>query len=141
MRTIHHIEAPVETVFEYFYDPRKGQEVAVAPFEVGEVTLTKEEAGSFFTWKSKIGFLPMEGFDVYTDVQPSKHFVEKSSSALVGTWEYWFEPEGTGTKLTMEHRSRSVWGLRPVSTVTDLVTTQLSGKLVERVKAALETAT
>lgn len=140
MRSVHHIEAPVETVYEYFYDPRKGQEFAVTPFDLGEVKLTKEGTGSFFTWQSKLGFIPLKGFDLYTEVEPNKHIVEKSSNALVGTWEYWFEPEGSGTKVIMEHHSRSLWGLPPVSFLTDLVTTQMNEKLIGLMKESLETA-
>ena len=69
---------------------------------------------------------------------PDKHITEKSSRAMVGTWDYDFEPEGTGTKVTMTHRPRSFWALPPMSNLVDLTTTRLSKSFVQHVKATLE---
>lgn len=75
---------------------------------------------------------------MYTDVVPNTHITEKSSSALVGTWDYTFEPEGTGTKLTMEHHSRSFWGLPTMAYLGDRVTARLNEAFVRRVKDRIE---
>jgi hypothetical protein len=69
---------------------------------------------------------------------PNKHITEKSSNALVGTWDYSFESEGKGTKVTMEHHSRSFWGIPPLSTMGDLVTSRMNQSFMRRVKDHLE---
>lgn len=138
MRSTHHIEAPVETVFDFFLDPRKSAEL-FSPMEVRDVKMTADGVGTYASYRTKIaGLVPFEAFDVYTDVVRNKHITEKSSSALVGTWDYSFEPEGTGTKLTMEHHSRSLWGLPPMAYLGDMVTARLNESFVRRVKDRIE---
>ena len=77
---------------------------------------------------------------MYTDVVPNRHITEKSSSALVGTWDYSFEPEGTGTKLTMEHHGRSFWRLPLMSNLMDLATSRMTESYMRRVKDRLESS-
>jgi len=46
MRTDYHIEAPVETVFEFFYDPRKQEEITFGNYELGSSSPRREWAPS-----------------------------------------------------------------------------------------------
>lgn len=138
MRSVHHIEAPVETVFDFFFDPRKSEGLDPFGTEYREVKMTKEGTGSYFSWRVKMAGVPLEGFDVYTDVVPNKHITDKSSNALVGTWDYTFEPEGSGTKLTMEHHSRSFWGIPPLGYLNDLALTRMTESFMRQVKDRLE---
>ena len=137
MRTVHHIEAPVETVFDFFLDPRKGAEL-FPETQVREVRTTPDGIGTYTSYHAKLAGIPFDSFSAYTEVVPNRHITEKSSNALVGTWEYDFEPEGTGTRLTMEHHSRSVWGMPPLSFLNDLVVTRMNEPFVTRVKDHLE---
>ena len=137
MRTVHHIEAPIETVFEFFADPRKSVEL-FPDFEVTEAKVTEEGTGTYASYRGKLVGLPFETFSVLTEVVPNKHITEKSASALAGTWEYDFEPEGTGTKLTMEHHSRSFWALPGISFLNDLVVARMNEPFVLKVKEHLE---
>ena len=135
----YHIDAPVESVFGFFKDP--SNQVDSAPFsamKVYDAKETKEGVGSFYSWSVKMLGIPIEGFEVFTDVVPNKHITEKSSNAMVGTWDYTFEPEGSGTKLTMEHRQRSFWALPPLRNLSDYVTPRLTRSFIEAVKADLE---
>ena len=138
MRSVHHIEAPVETVFDFFMDPRKSAGLDPLGTEYREVRLTEEGTGSYYSWRTKMVGIPIEGFDVYTDVVPNKHITDKSSSALVGTWDYTFEPDGSGTKVTMEHHSRSFWGIPPLGYLNDLAVARMTGFLMQRVKHRIE---
>ena len=134
-----HIDAPVEKVFPFFKDPKALADISVMETEYFDVKETRQGTGTFFSWRSKIAGIPFEGFEVYTDVVPNKHITEKSSNAMVGTWDYTFEPEGSGTKLTMEHHSRSVWALPPLRNLVDFTTTRISrSTFIPRLKARLE---
>jgi uncharacterized protein YndB with AHSA1/START domain len=139
MRGTYHIEAPVKSVYDFFLDPRKSADL-FADTEIRELKMTKEGTGTYTEYRTKLAGIPIDMFSVYTEVVPNKHIVEKSSNDLVGTWDYSFEPEGTGTRVTMEHRSRSIWGMEPLSTVGDLVTTRMNASFMQRVKDRLEGA-
>lgn len=137
-RTIH-IEAPVEAVFDSFKDPAKFMELGPTGTRVDDVRITKEGVGTYMSWHSKIAGLPIRGFDVYTDVVPKKHITERSSNPLVGTWDYDFEPEGSGTKLTMEHHPGSFWRFPPLRNLVELAVGNMSASYMPRVKDAIET--
>jgi carbon monoxide dehydrogenase subunit G len=137
MRMVHHIEAPVEKVYEFFFDPRKSIDLFPG-WEVREFKMTAEGTGTYTSMHGKIAGIPVDAFSVYTEVVPNKHITEKASSAIAGTWKYDFEPEGTGTKLTMEHQSRSFWGLPPISFLGDLAVTRMNESYIQRAKERLE---
>ena len=136
MKVSHHIEAPVEKVFDLFMDI--SADSGMPGMEVVEAKATKEGVGTFMTWRVKLAGIPWTGLEVVTGYERNKHITEQSSSAIVGTWEYGFEPEGTGTQVTLVHRPRGLWAVPPLSMVVDLATTRLSAMYVGRAKAKLE---
>ncbi len=139
MKQSYYIDAPVATVFDYLKDPTKSNDLVSFDMEMRELKMTEEGTGTYTSWRTKIAGIPVEGFDVVTDFVPNKHITEKSSNAMVGTWDYTFEPEGSGTKLTMEHHSRSVWALPPLRNLVDFTTTRISrSTFIPRLKARLE---
>lgn len=139
MRSTFHIEAPVETVFDFFLDPRKSADL-FPETEIRELRMTEDGTGTYTDYHTKLAGISFDAFSVYTDVVPNKHITEKSSSAMVGTWEYDFEPEGTGTRLTMEHRSRSFWDLPPLRTLGDLFASRMNEPYMQRVKERIESS-
>lgn len=135
----YYINAPVESVFDFFKDPRN--QVESPPFsgmEVRDLTMTKEGAGTNYSWRVKMAGVPFDGFNVFTEFVPNERIVDKSSNAMVGTWEYTFAPEGSGTRLTMEHRQRSLWAMPPLRNLTDYLTPRLSRSFVDALRARLE---
>jgi hypothetical protein len=106
--------------------------------EIRELKLTEEGTGTYTSYHTKFAGFPLDVFSVFTDVVPNEHITEKSSSAMVGTWEYDFEPEGTGTKVTMEHHSRSFWDLPPLRNIGDLITARANGAYMQRMKERIE---
>lgn len=138
MRSVHHIEAPVETVFEFFKDPRKAADV-FGDMEIRELRMTEQGTGTYTSYHTKLAGIPFDAFSVLTDVVPNKHITEKSSSAAVGTWDYDFEPEGTGTKVTMEHHSRALWDLPPLRNLGDRYTARMTESYMARLRNRIET--
>ncbi len=136
-RTIH-IEAPVEKVFDVLKDPRYVPEGATMHFEITDVKLTDEGVGTYYKWASKTPVLRMEGFDVYTEFVPNQRITDRSSSAMAGDITISFEPEGTGTKVTMESRSRSFWRIPPLRQLTDLVKGMTAEQYLPAMKAEME---
>jgi ligand-binding SRPBCC domain-containing protein len=137
MRGVYHIEAPVEKVFDFFVDPRKSADLFPTT-EVRELKMTEGGTGTYTDYHTKTFGVPFDAFSVFTDVVPNKHITEKSSSAMVGIWDYTFEPEGTGTKVTMEHHSRSFWRIPPLSTLTEFTAARMNESFMQRVKERIE---
>ncbi|HEX6931007.1 MAG TPA: SRPBCC family protein [Streptosporangiaceae bacterium] len=137
MKRSFHIEAPVETVFEYLKDPTNDQDFL--GYQIDDIKVTKEGVGTYYSWHAKIAGMPLRGFEVVTEFNPNKHVTERSSNPMVGTWSYDLEPEGSGTKLTMEHKLDSFWRLPPLRNLIDLFTERMSGVYMRRVRKAIET--
>jgi uncharacterized protein YndB with AHSA1/START domain len=133
-----YIEAPVEKVFDVIKDPRYVPEGVTMHFDVTDVKLTGEGVGTYYRWVTKTPGLRIEGFDVYTEFVPNQRITDKSSSAMVGDITISFEPEGSGTKLTMEGRPRSFWRFPPLRQLTDLFKGMTADRFLPAVKAEME---
>ncbi|HEX6485297.1 MAG TPA: SRPBCC family protein [Nocardioidaceae bacterium] len=138
MKQSIYIEAPVETVFDHFMDPRKDIDLMPIDTEVLEFKLTEEGIGTYTSYRSKIAGIPFEMFDVVTDMVRNKRITSKSSSAMEGTWTYTFEPEGKGTRLTMEHQAGSLWRLPLLRNVMDMTTSRMTASYLPKAKARIE---
>ncbi len=138
-----YIEAPVERVFDFCADPRRswsaGPDRMVRSSELIDVKRTKEGVGTYYSWAMKFAGLRVEGFDVYTEFVPNQRFTDRSSMSFAGTWTYTFEPEGTGTRLTMQRHPASLWALPPLDRLVDrLFVTPMSRQTLDKVKTEME---
>ncbi len=138
MKRSIHIEAPVEKVFDIVKDPRYVPEGMTMPFEITDVKLTGEGVGSYYRWVSKTPVLHWEGFDVYTEFVPNQRITDRSSSSMVGDISISFEPEGSGTKLTMEGHPRSFWRFPPLRQLTDVFKDMTASRYLPAIKAEME---
>ncbi len=102
--------------------------------QVDDVKVTKEGAGAYYSWHAKIAGLPVRGFDVYTEFVPNQPITDRSSIPLAGTWDYDFEPEGSRTKLTMEHHPGLLWRIPPLRSLMDLSTGRVKDFYLARVR-------
>jgi hypothetical protein len=135
-----HIEAPVEKVFDFWKDPANWW-AYLAPdqrIRLTEAKVTKEGVGTYYNWEFKLAGLRMEGFGVFTEFVPNERITDKASRALDGTWVYEFEPEGSGTKFTMQRFPRSFWRLAPFDTLMDRFEAPRHEKALAMLKAKLE---
>ncbi len=133
-----HIEAPVERVFDFIRDPRNLQKLPHSEVDSVDVTFTKEGLGSFFDWTIKLGRLRVGGFDVVTDYVPNRRTTYKSSASYVGSWGYSVEPEGSGTKFTMELHPRSIWAMPLLGTLWAEFMRRGHEQVISDLKASLE---
>ncbi len=118
-----HIEAPVEKVFSFAVDLANWGGAAVGQrgptVTITDLKTTMEGTGTYDAWTWQLGPLRMSGFGVHTGVVPNRTFTHRHSLSLLGTATYTVEPEGTGTRLTIEHRAGSLWKLPPLRTLAD----------------------
>lgn len=133
-----HIDAPVAAVFGFFKDPRNWADLAVEGVRFDDIRVTPDGLGTSYDWTARIAGLSFTGTDVFTEFVPNQMITDRSSSSLEGTWTYSLEPEGTGTKLTVENRVRSVWRLPVLEQLLDRMTGKTHGPRFARIKAMLE---
>ena len=133
-----HIEAPVSAVFGFFKDPRNWADLAVEGVRFDNVRVTPGGLGTSYDWTVRIAGLPFTGTDIFTEFVPNRIITDRSSSSLEGTWTYSFAPEGTGTKLTVENRVRSLWRLPVLEQLLDLMTGKTHGPRFARITSMLE---
>ena len=124
-----YIDAPVETVFEYFKDPDLTRDAT--RYDLVEVKKTKDGVGTYSSWTWKVAGLRFEGFEVLTEVVPNKHITERSSMAQL-RWDYDFAPEGSGTRVTMTVDPHSFWRLPPLNKLFDLAFPRVSKTVMPR---------
>jgi uncharacterized protein YndB with AHSA1/START domain len=139
MKRSIHIEAPVEKVFDFIKDPRNMQGILATPFAPTDVKPTKEGVGSYYGWVTKTPVFRMEGFDVYTEFVPNQRITDRSSSGLAGDWTFSFEPEGSGTQVTMESHPRSFWRIPPLRQLVEGVQSMAAERYLSAAKAKMET--
>lgn len=108
IKTLHtrsvHIDAPVEKVFDYVKDPHH----FFAAFDedwskhtaIAEVNMTPEGVGSTYRLVGRmLLFFHMEWVMTREEYVPNTRIVDHAN--LGGVWTYTFEPDETGSTLTM----------------------------------------
>jgi hypothetical protein len=132
------IRAPVSKVFDFFRDPSNFAEEVPGQIEFTDVVLTEVGVGTYYSWSTTVAGIRVTGRDVYTEFVSDRRITDRSSNALEGTWTYTFEPEGTGTMLTVENSSRGLWNVPPLRQLLDLAAAKTHRPRFERIKAMLE---
>ncbi len=138
-----HIEAPVEKVFDFYKDPRKGVAAMWTDQmnergELLDVKTTDEGVGTYYSWAMKLPGLRLEGFDVYTEFVPNQRITDRSSRSFVGTWTYTFGPEGSGTRLTHQRHPASSRARRAIDRLMDRFRVSVERQELEKLKVLLE---
>ncbi len=140
MKRSIHIEAPVEKVFDFVKDPKNVWDIALPMlYAVKDVKLTKEGVGTYYSWASKTPVLRTEGFDVYTEFVPNQRITDTCSWPFFGDFTYSFEPEGSGTQVTVETHHRSFWRIPPLRELVEWVDSMVTERFMSTVKAKMET--
>lgn len=75
---------------------------------------------------------------MYTEFVPDKRIVEKYSLAFEGTWTHTFDPEGSGTRVSVHRHPRSFWRLGPFDKLVDLREGPASERYLAKLKEVME---
>jgi len=99
-----HIDAPVEKVFDYVKDPHHFFEAFDEEWRrhmaLTEVNLTPDGVGSTVRIMGRMFLLfHMEWVLTREEYVPNERIVDRASAG--GVWTYTFEPDATGTTLSM----------------------------------------
>jgi uncharacterized membrane protein len=95
------INALVEKVFGFIDDPTNLPEIWPSMVEVKDVQRLPN-GGSSFRWVYKMAGMRFEGFSETTEYIANQHIITKSKGGIESTFTWTYQPEGGGTKLTLE---------------------------------------
>jgi len=132
-----HIEAPVAKVFNFFKDPTNWQELPHAD-RLTDVNVTDQGVGTCYRVILPIPGVRIKARGVFTEFIPNQRITDTSSLSLAGTLTFSFEPEGSGTKLTMESHPRSIWRLPPLKELAQWVMLKRHKRYMSALKATME---
>ena len=146
-RQTYFIEAPVEEVFNWFKNPRNWSTLlalnpaAARREELGDVHVSPEGVGTFYSWDMRpLPGLRFQPFVVCTEFVPNKRIVERWSVAFYASYAYSFDPEGKGTRLTLQRHPRSFWRLRALDRLVDRLEGRSNERIMGRLKEVIESA-
>ncbi len=132
-----HIDAPVERVFGVFRNPANWQELT-SGILYEDVELTEDGLGTSYRWVATLAGIRISGAGEFIEFIPDERIVDRSSRSFEGTWTYTFEPEGTGMKLTIESRPRSLWRVPPFRWLLAWSAARGHAAVLSELKARLE---
>ena len=97
-----HVDAPVETVFDYVKDPGHFYDAMPEKMraKLKAVNVTPEGVGTTYEWlQGHIAGFELVGVVTRQESVVNERIVDSSSTGPVWTWT--FEPDGDGTSLTL----------------------------------------
>lgn len=96
-----HVDAPVETVFDYVKDPEHffGAMPPREHFELREVTMAPDGIGTTYEWAGRELGLRLSGVNTREVYVLNRRIVDWAAAGPVWTWT--LEPERAGTMLTL----------------------------------------
>lgn len=105
-----HIDAPVRTVFDVMKDPASFTELMPGVQFTPDV-ITPDGVGTTYRFQTRFAGLPIRGSGRFTQVETNRHIRDESSIPIEGSFDYWFEVEEGGTRVTIEHHPGRFWSL------------------------------
>jgi uncharacterized protein YndB with AHSA1/START domain len=101
------VNAPVEKVFDYVKDPAHflGAFPHQEDLVMGNVTMAPEGVGTTYEWTDRELGIKISGVSTRAEYVVNHRIVDKSSTGPVWTWT--FEPDGSGTTLTLMYEYSS----------------------------------
>jgi uncharacterized membrane protein len=95
------INAPVEKVFEYHTNPMNNPEYWPSFVEAKDIE-DAPSGGKNFSWVYKMAGIRLEGNSEALEYVHNERYVTKSKGGIESKFVYQYEPEGEGTRVSME---------------------------------------
>jgi uncharacterized membrane protein len=95
------IQAPVEKIFAFMSEPVNLPEIWPSMVEVKDVQ--PSPAGGYnFSWVYKMAGMRFDGASETVEVIPNRRVVTKSTKGIESKFVWSYQPEASGTRVTME---------------------------------------
>jgi uncharacterized protein YndB with AHSA1/START domain len=132
-----HIDAPVGEVFAYVRDPSHFN-LLMPDVTFSDVALTPDGVGTSYRFETRVAGLPIRGRGEYPEFTPDRHIHDDTSVASEGSFDWTFEAEGDGVRVTITHLPGRYWGLPIIGRLLAHNYEQMDQQILVRLKSMLE---
>ena len=132
-----HIDAPVGEVFSCVRDPSNFNQL-MPGVTFSDVSLKPDGVGTAYRFETRVAGLPIRGRGEYTEVTPDRHIHDDTTVASEGSFDWTFEPEGDGARVTITHLPGRYWGLPVIGRLIAANYEQMDRQVLARLKSMLE---
>lgn len=132
-----HIDAPVGEVFAFVSDPSNFDRL-MPDVTFSDVSLTPDGVGTTYRFETRVAGLPIRGRGEYTEFTPDRHIRDDTTVASEGSFDWTFEPDGDGARVTITHLPGRYWGLPIIGRLIAANYEQMDRGVLARLKSALE---
>ena len=132
-----HIDAPVAEVFACVKDPSNFNQL-MPGVTFSDVSLTADGVGTNYRFETRVAGLPIRGRGEYTAFTPDRHIHDDTSVASEGSFDWTFEAEGDGVRVTITHSPGRYWGWPVIGRLLAANYEQMDREVLARLKSRLE---
>jgi len=132
-----HIDAPLSEVFACVSDPSNFNQL-MPDVTFSDVSLTREGVGTTYRFETRVAGLPIRGRGEYTEFTPDHHILDDTTVASEGSFDWTFEAEGEGARVTITHLPGRYWGLPIIGRLLAAKYEQMDRQVLARLKSVLE---
>jgi hypothetical protein len=132
-----HIDAPLAEVFACVRDPSNFDRL-MPDVTFSDVVLTPDGVGTTYRFETRVAGLPIRGRGEYTEFTSDRHIHDETTVASEGSFDWTFEAEGDGVRVTITHSPGRYWGLPIIGRLLAANYDQMDRGVLVRLKSMLE---
>jgi uncharacterized membrane protein len=132
-----HIDAPVGEVFAYVRDPSNFNQL-MPDVAFSDVSLTPDGVGTTYRFETRVVGLPIRGQGEYTEFIPDRRIHDDTTVASEGSFDWTFEAEDEGVRVTITHSPGRYWGWPIIGRLLAANYGQMDREVLARLKSVME---
>jgi len=132
-----HIDAQIEVAFDCVKGPASFNELMPA-VTFTDITMTRDGVGTRYRFETRVAGFPISGSGEFTEFEANRHIHDETSIAMEGSFDWRFEPEGDGVRVTIEHHPGRFWDLPIVGRLLADSYERTDRQVLAQLKAKLE---
>ena len=132
-----HIDALVAEAFACVRDPSNFNQL-MPDVTFSDVSLTPDGVGTTYRFETRVVGLPIRGQGEYTEFIPDRHIHDDTTVASEGSFDWTFEAEDEGVRVTITHSPGKYWGWPIIGRLFAANYEQMDREVLARLKSRLE---
>jgi carbon monoxide dehydrogenase subunit G len=132
-----HIDAPPEVAFDCVKNPRSFNEL-MPGVTFTDIAMTRGGIGTRYRFETRVVGIPVKGSGEFTEVEVNRRIHDETSIGLEGSFDWTFEPEDDGVRVTIEHHPGRLWNVPLVGRLLADSYARTDRLVLERLKVRLE---